>query len=206
MYLGFIANLVKNCSKVQKRTFSKGDLITTYIEKRNQLCILESGSAELIRYDLNGNKIIIEHYNSNDIFGEIFYRISTNNELFVEAKTNCSVLFLIFDNFDGNCNSICDFHNTFIKTFPSLFLKKIIELNTRIELLSKRSIRDKILSYFNTISSKDRSISISLPFSLTDLADYLGVDRSAMMRELRSLKEEGFIEKSGNRITLLYKK
>lgn len=78
-------------------------------------------------------------------------------------------------------------------------------LNTRIELLTKRSIRDKLIGYFTLISSKNLNKSFTLPFSLTDLADYLSVDRSAMMREMKSLKEEGFIEKNGNRITLLYK-
>ena len=78
-------------------------------------------------------------------------------------------------------------------------------LNTRIELLTKRSIRDKLIGYFTLISSKNLNKSFTLPFSLTDLDDYLSVDRSAMMREMKSLKEEGFIEKNGNRITLLYK-
>ena len=75
----------------------------------------------------------------------------------------------------------------------------------RIELLTKRSIRDKLIGYFTMLSTRNLSKSFSLPFSLTDLADYLSVDRSAMMRELKLLKEEGFIEKNGNKITLLYK-
>ena len=75
----------------------------------------------------------------------------------------------------------------------------------RIELLTKRSIRDKLLGYFSLISTRNLSPSFELPFSLTDLADYLSVDRSAMMRELKLLKEDGFIEKSGNRITLNYR-
>lgn len=88
---------------------------------------------------------------------------------------------------------------------PELILNKMTVLNTRIELLTKRSIRDKLIGYFTLISSKNLNKSFTLPFSLTDLADYLSVDRSAMMREMKSLKEEGFIEKNGNRITLLYK-
>ena len=75
----------------------------------------------------------------------------------------------------------------------------------RIELLTKRSTRDKILGYFTMLSSRNLSKSFSLPFSLTDLADYLSVDRSAMMREIKLLKEDGFIEKNGNKITLIYK-
>ena len=58
----FIRNLDLNCSKVQKKNFHKGEVITNYITKRNQLCILLSGEADLVRYDFNGNKTIVEHF------------------------------------------------------------------------------------------------------------------------------------------------
>ena len=200
----FIKDLDSNCSKVQKKTFHKGEIITSYIAKRNQLCILLSGEAELVRYDFNGNRTIVEHFSSNDIFGEIFYTVTTNNELLVEAKENSSVLFFIYDDIKEKCKKNCDFHNKLLLNLPELFLNEIIDLNMRIEFLSKRTIREKLLGYFTIISTRNMSKSFKIPFSLTDLADYLSIDRSSMMRELKSLKEEGFIEKSGNRITLLY--
>ena len=79
------------------------------------------------------------------------------------------------------------------------------EKNERIEILTKKTIRDKLLEYFNIYRKKHASKIIYLPFSFTDLADFLAVDRSAMTRELKNLKEEGFIETKGRRITLLYK-
>ncbi len=200
----FVKSLDINCSKVQKRNFNKGEVITNYIAKRHQLCILLSGEAELVRYDFNGNKNIVEHFSSNDVFGEIFYSVSTNNELFVEARQNSCVLFFIYDDVKVKCKNNCDFHEKLLLNLPELFLNEIIDLNMRIELLSKRTIREKLLGYFNIVSTKNMSKSFKIPFSLTDLADYLSIDRSAMMRELKSLKDEGFIEKSGNRITLLY--
>ena len=75
IYLGFINNLHINCSKIQQKEFNKNEVITTYIAKRNQLCILLNGEADLVRYDFNGNKTIVEHFNKNDIFGEIFYTV-----------------------------------------------------------------------------------------------------------------------------------
>lgn len=192
----FIKDLDNNCSKVQKKNFSKGEVITTYIEKRNQLCILLFGEADLVRYDFNGNRTIVEHYSVNDIFGEIFYTVNTNNELFVEAREDSCVLFFIYDDIKTKCKSNCKFHEKILLNLPELFLYEIADLNTRIELLSKRTIREKLLGYFNIVSSKTISKSFSIDFSLTDLADYLSVDRSAMMRELKSLKEEGIIEKN----------
>ncbi len=200
----FIERLHTNCSKVTIKSFSKGETVTTYIEKRNQLCILLSGEADLIRYDFNGNKTIIGHFTTNDVFGEIFYPANTNNELFVEARKNSEVLFLLYDDILNKCKRTCSFHEELYSSLINIILDNVITLNTRIELLTKRSIRDKLLSYFELLSSKTLTKTITLPFSLTDLADYLSVDRSAMMRELSHLKEDGLLKKHGNKITLLY--
>lgn len=192
------------CIKSQKKFFPAGTVITTYMEKRKQICILLSGKAELIRYDLKGNRDIIEHFSQNDIFGEVFHNVNTNNELFVEAIKDCEVLIFLYDDLRVKCRQNCSFHTTLVSTMLELILNNTISQNTRIEILSKRSIREKLLSYFNILSSKNFSKNITLPFSLTSLADYLSVDRSAMMREIKNLIDEGFISKNGNKIKLLY--
>lgn len=202
--LNFFKSLDSRCYKVSKKYFVRGSTVTTYIEKRNQVCILLEGSADLIRYDFNGNKAIIGHFTSGDVFGEAFYPAKTNNELFVLAKEDVQVLIFIYDNIIHKCKSNCSIHKDFSQNLQMLIINNMIELNTKIELLSKKNIRDKLLSYFDILSSKKLSKSFTIPFSLTDLADYLSVDRSAMMREISHLKEEGFIEKNGRKITLLY--
>lgn len=113
-------------------------------------------------------------------------------------------MFFIYDDLQKKCKPHCVFHQKLLDSLSSLYLNKVIELNTRIELLSKRTIREKLLGYFNVVSSKNMGKTFQLSFSLTDLADYLSVDRSAMMREIRNLMDEGFISKQGNRIKLLY--
>lgn len=201
----FIKKFETSCHRVQKRTFLKNEIITSYIKKRNQFCILVSGNANLVRYDLNGNRTIVEHFSKNDVFGEVFYTITTNNELLVEARDKCEVLFYGYNDIHNKCRNNCKFHQELSEDLPELILSKVTDLNMRIELLTKRSIRDKLIGYFSMLSTRNLSKTFSLPFSLTDLADYLSVDRSAMMRELKLLKEEGFIEKNSHKITLLYK-
>lgn len=200
----FLKDFSATCKNVQKKSFKKSQTITTYIQKRNQVCIILEGEADLVRYDLNGNKSIIEHFTKNDILGEAFYIVTTNNELSVEAKKNCEVLFFNYDNIHQKCRNNCKFHQTLSENFSNLILNKVMDLNTRIEILTKRSIREKLRGYFNILSTRNLSKTFTLPFSLTDLADYLSVDRSAMMRELKLLGDEGFIKKNGNKITLLY--
>ncbi|MFR2570502.1 MAG: Crp/Fnr family transcriptional regulator [Clostridia bacterium] len=201
----FISEFAKSCDKMKKKKFKKNEIITTYIKNRNQLCILLNGHADLVRYDLNGDKTIVEHFSKQALFGELFYTITTNNELLVEAKSNCTVLFYVHNDLFEQCKDNCPFHKTLSDNLPKLILSKVTDLNMRLELLTKRSTRDKLLGYFSLLSTRNLSRTFKLSFSLTDLADYLSVDRSAMMRELRSLKEDGFIEKNGNSITLLYK-
>ena len=200
----FFKSLDSNCSRVIKKAFHKNETVTTYIENRSQLCVLLSGEVDLIRYDFNGNKTIIGHFSKNNIFGEVLYPANTNNELFILAKTDCEVLFFSYNDIWHKCKSNCSFHKDFSEQLNKLIVKKVIDLNTRIELLTKKNIRDKLLSYFNILSSKTFNKTFNIPFSYTDLADYLSVDRSAMMREISHLIEEGFIEKKGKRITLLY--
>lgn len=201
----FIESFSGNCENVQKKYFKKNQVITTYIQKRNQICILLRGEADLVRYDFNGAKSIIEHYICDDIFGEAFYVITVNNELSVEAKKDCEVLFFSYNNLYNKCRENCKFHKILTENFSKIFVEKMKTLNTRIEILTKRSIREKILGYFNILSTRSLSKTITIPFSLTDLADFLSVDRSAMMREIKSLKDDGFIAKEGNKFKLLYK-
>ena len=200
----FIENFKNNCNKTQTKKFAKGETVTNYIEKRNQICIVLSGEVDLVRYDLNGTKTIIGHFIADDVFGEAFYPANIDNELFAVAKKNTEVLFFTYDTLLTKCKKNCDFHRILISNLSELFLEQIVSLNLRIELLTKRNIRGKILSYFEILSKRGLRKTFSIPFSYTDLADFLSVDRSAMMRELKLLIDEGFIRKNGNKVTLLY--
>ena len=200
----FIKNFVNNCNKIQIKKFTKDEIVTTYIEKRNQLCIVLSGEVDLIRYDVNGNKTIISHFVTDDVFGEVFYPANTNNELFAIARKNSEILFYTYDSLLTKCRRNCDFHKTLTSSLSELFLNNIVELNLRIELLTKRSTRSKILSYFDILSKGSLRKTFTLPYTYTDLADFLSVDRSAMMREFKLLIDDGFIKKNGSKITLLY--
>ena len=200
----FIKNFVNNCNKIQIKKFAKDEIVTTYIEKRNQLCIVLSGEVDLIRYDVNGNKTIISHFVTDDVFGEVFYPANTNNDLFAIARKNSEILFYTYDSLLTKCRRNCDFHKTLTSSLSELFLNNIVELNLRIELLTKRSTRSKILSYFDILSKGSLRKTFTLPYTYTDLADFLSVDRSAMMREFKLLIDDGFIKKNGSKITLLY--
>lgn len=196
-------NLVK-LLKYKNKAYNKGDTITTFIEKREQICLLLEGEVDLIRYDSSGQKIIIHSFEKGQIFGEFFHVINSNNELFVVAKTDCLLFsfnyrdLIDFKNSKGNC------YSEIIECLLLNLKLKIMESNERIEILTKQTIREKLLSYFEVLSFRKMRRQFYLPFSYIDLADYLVIDRSAMMRELKNLVDEGFIDRDKNKITLLY--
>lgn len=202
----FTKQLQNSCTKIQIKKVEKNNTITTYIKNRNQIYILASGKADLIKYDVNGNKTIIETLNENDIFGEVFFPITSNNELFVVAKENCEVISFTFDDIIKKCSRTCKFHEMLKTSLLNLIINKIVTQNIRIELLTKRSIREKLKSYFSSLSNNFSIKTFSIPISYTDLADYLSIDRSAMMRELKALQDDNIILRKGNKITLKSKK
>ncbi|MDO5556202.1 MAG: Crp/Fnr family transcriptional regulator [Clostridia bacterium] len=200
----FIEELNKNCALTEIRKFKKNEIITTYLLKRNQMCILLKGEAYLARYDKEGNRRIIYYFKENDIFGEAFYKIHTNRELFVVAKKDCEVLLLPYDIIE-NCNKDCTFHITLLKNLPDLILHRVSEINYRTELLANKSIKEKLLSYLYNLSIENNNKTFEIPISLSELADYLVIDRTAMMKQFRKLQDKKIILKKKNKITIIDK-
>lgn len=198
----FIQEIAKGCTLTEIKKFKKDEIITTYLLKRNRMCFLLKGEAFLARYDKDGNRRIIYYLKENDIFGEAFYKIYNNREIFVMAKKDCEVLFLPYDNLE-NCNKECTFHITLLKNLPDLILTGVTNINHRTELLTNRTISDKLLAYLYDLSDKNNSKSFELPISLSELADYLVIDRTAMMRQIKKLVDEGIISKNKNKIKIL---
>lgn len=198
----FINKLQTNCKLTEVKEYQAGEVITTFLIRRNQFCILLEGEAQLITYDKEGNKKILYYYKKNDIFGEALFKIYMDRELFVLAKKKCKILIYPYDTAE-KCNEICTYHIEVLRTLPDLILHNIAEQNFRILLLTHKSVRDKLLTYFHALSTENNSKNFILPFSLTDLSDYLIIDRSAMMRELKKLQDEKIIKKEKNKITLL---
>lgn len=192
-----------NCLQCRQVSYKKERTIVSNLINTKMVCIVINGTVDLIRYDYNGNRTILEELHENDVFGEIF-SANLSNEISVMAKTDCEIMFLDYQCIITRCKKNCPFHDKFIENMLDLVSKKMIEKNERIEVLTQRSIRDKLLSYFEKLARRKISKSFTLPASYTDLADYLSIDRSAMMREIKKLKDEGFIQTKGKKVTMLY--
>ena len=173
--------------------YKKGQTITYALKNRYLIGVIVSGEANMIHY---------EEMVTGDIFSDMF--VSNHaSELAVIATKDANVIFISYDELIKKCET-SQYALMILDNLFNVMSKKIIKRNERIELLTARSIRNKLLAYFELEAKKNNSKSFNLNYSYTDLADYLAIDRSAMMRELKNLKEDRLIKDVNKKITLLF--
>jgi len=190
--------------QVHTYNFSKNQEILPTIRKENIISIMIKGSAQIINYDYEGNENIIENLYENSIFGTNIS--ATNNENYeIIAKENTEIIVIDYNKLLDLKNIKHEYFNVFIHNLFEIINIKYKETNEKIRILEKKTIRDRLLEYFDILYKKTYTRNIYLPFSFKDLADYIAVNRSAMFREIRNLKNEKFIDTKGKRVTLLYK-
>ena len=184
--------------------YKKNQEILPTIKNENIIGIILDGHAQIINIEYNGDEIIIENLYNDSVFGT---NISlTNNENYqIVSKENTQILVIDYDKLLNPTNLKHSYFNIFLKNLFDIINTKFKEKNERMRILEKKQIREKLLEYFEIQHKKSRLKSIYLPFAFKDLADYLAVNRSAMFRELKNLKDERLIEINDRKITLLYK-
>lgn len=176
--------------------------ILTSVKLDNMIGIVLSGYMQIIRTDYNGNRTIIEELTENDVFGTTIS--SLTNECEIITKEDTKIVIIDFNNILNDVENNLSYYKQFIKNLLEIYSDKINTKNERIEILTKKTIRDKLLEYFKIVSKRNNSKKIYLTMTYIELADYLAVDRSAMTRELKNLTDEGFIDRVDKKITLLY--
>ena len=184
--------------------FNENTNIPKSIIDNNSIGIVVEGYIQIIRINYNGTNALIEELQDNDVFGSSISYLKSSDYI-ATAKENTKLILIDRNSiiiFKENSKS---YYNQFIKNLFLILNEKMQDKNRRIQILTRRTIRNKLLEYFNLTSKGTGSKNIYLPFSFIALADYLAVDRSALSREIKYLKEEGFIDVKGKRITLLYK-
>lgn len=190
------------CFKPEERSFRKGDTILVYETELKNLCVLLSGKAHLYCVDSDGEYTLLENYRPNDIFGEVFALPYSGLGYVVEADADCRVMFIKMTCIYGRCPNACEHHTKLNSNLFKLTAKKAQMLALRINMISKKTVRQKLLSYFEYMQEKYGN-SFETELSLSGLANYLCIDRTSLMRELRMMKDEGIIDSKGRSITIL---
>ena len=189
------------CFDARKILYKKERTILTNMSNTTIFGVILSGTANIIRVDYNGVRNILERLTEGDIFGGPLYE-SVNNELSIIATSDTEVLLFDYHHIVNRCKKNCEYHSRLIENMLQILARKVQANNEKLLIISKKTIREKLLEYFQTKARNNGSKSFKMDFTLTDLADYLSIDRSAMMREIKNLKEDGFIEIINKRIYL----
>ena len=199
------ANIVKLLKLLEAHTmvFTKDMTISKTIIDKKSIGIVTKGYIQILRNNDDGNDTLIDELFENDIIASsISYTEANEYEMIAKEETHV----ILFD--EDTLMNIEDtsktYYNQFIKNLFLILNEKNKLKNERLQIITKKSIRDKLLEYFYINRKKTGSNNIYLPYNYTALADYLGVNRSALMRELKNLKDEGFIESKSRKIKLLY--
>lgn len=184
-------------------TYQKGVNIAYLFKDKESIGSVIEGSLDIIRIDYNGTRTIIETIYEDEILGTSLTSLLSNDYEII-TREDTKILWLDYKVILGINDTKYSYYNQFIKNLLMIALEKNTLKNERIEILTQKTIRNKLLEYFRIEALKNRSKIIYLKSTWQDLADYLAIDRCAMTRELKYLKEEGFISVKGRVITLLY--
>ena len=185
-------------------TFRKGEIVAFEAENIKHIGIVLSGAVDMVKEDLWGNKTMLVRMGRNELFGETFACGSDNLSVVTFlVSEDARILFMPFDRVMHSCTMACVFHHRLIENMVHIIANKNRDLMRKVEVVSKRTIREKLLAYLSIQAQIQDSRYLQIPLGRVELAEYLCVDRSALTRELVKMKEDGLIDYDRNCFRLL---
>lgn len=182
-----------HCFRPQFKKYSQGETIMRHSDQDQKIGVIQSGSAQLQSLDFNGNCSFLETYEARDIFGGLFLLPLNNFEYLVTAKEACQVIFLDYQHIITPCRNLCPHHPQLINNLFLMAAEHSQTLSLHLNILSQPTTRAKLMAYLNYTRCLIGENPFTIPMSLSALAEYLCVDRSAMTRELRAMTRQGLL-------------
>ena len=188
------------CLDARIRRFEKGETVIAAGGCVTEIGLVLSGSVLLSKLDYRGNVLLLDKPGEGAVFGESLACLGgVNRSLEVTAAEGTEILFLDVSRVVKTCSSACSFHQRIIENLLMDIAGKNQRLNLKMEHLSKRTTKEKLLSYLSSHCGEDETEWFTIPLNRQQLADYLCVDRSAMSWELCRMRDEGLLEFHKNR-------
>lgn len=197
LFAGIDANEIQimlGCLSPQVKTYKKDSFILTAGETTDSLALLLDGSVYILQEDFWGNRNILSVISPAGAFAESFAATGRPLSVSALAATDAIVMFLNLRRVLTTCSSACTHHRRIIENLLAKLAEKNHQLNEKLSHMSKRSTREKLLSYLSAEAARRNSNIFEIPFNRQQLADYLSVERSALSAELSKLKAEGLLD------------
>lgn len=195
---------VLSCTGYHISTFRKGDIVAFEAENIKHIGIVISGAVDMVKEDIWGNKTMLVRIHENEVFGETFACGADNLSVVTfMVSQDARILFMPFNRVMRSCSMACQFHTRLIENMVYIIANKNRDLMRKVEVVSKRTIREKLLAYLSVQSQIQGTRYFEIPLGRMELAEYLCVDRSALARELVKMKEEGLLDYDKNCFRML---
>ncbi|MGI6747543.1 MAG: Crp/Fnr family transcriptional regulator [Anaerovoracaceae bacterium] len=195
---------VLKCLGATEKKYKKNEVILLAGKKVDSVGVLVEGNAQITRDDAEGNRTILSELEKADLFAEAYVAASyAEIPVTVIATSDCRIVWIPFTRIVGTCTSSCEFHRILIQNMMRVIAIKNIFMNEKMRILSCKTTKEKLMTYLNDYSERVGKNKFKIPFSRSELADFLGVDRSAMSRELSKLRDAGYIRYNKNEFELL---
>lgn len=197
-----IASLLQ-CLQATEQTYQKGETILSEGSITENMGIVLSGMALISCGDIWGNTSVLGHVTPGSVFAEVYACIPGEPLLItVSAAEDTTILFINVGRILSTCTNACPFHTRLARNLLTVCAHKSLQLSQRILHTSSKSIRGRLMSYFSQCAKQAGNSTFQIPYNRQQLADYLGVDRSAMCHELSKMQKEGLISYEKNRFSL----
>lgn len=196
---------ILNCTKSATENFHEGEYIVKPNADIGKIAVILKGKAHIISEDFCGNSSIISEINEGEIFCEA-YALAPYERVTYSAVAQCptTVVFIDIQCIQAPCKELYSCQLQLFNNLLRILARKNIGYMQKMEHISKRSTRQKLLSYFTEQMHRYHSPSFDISFNRQQLADYLSVDRSAMSSELSKMQKDGLIRYNLNHFELLF--
>ncbi|WP_040195657.1 Crp/Fnr family transcriptional regulator [Candidatus Soleaferrea massiliensis] len=192
------------CLSARTAYYEKNEQILRFGDAVDTVGMVLSGSIHVSKEDFWGNRNILTVAGPGELFAETYACVpDALLSVSVTAAVPAEVLFLDVRRVLTTCSSSCVFHARLIRNLLSVMAAKNLAMNEKMTHMSRRTTREKLLSYLSAQSLRQGSPVFDIPYNRQQLADYLSVDRSAMSNELCKLRDEGVLRFERNHFTLL---
>lgn len=191
------------CVDARERRCSRGEALLRAGDVTRSLGLVLSGSVNITVHFYWGGSHIFGRMGPGEIFAET-YAVLPDRELMcdaVAAEDTCA-LFMDMAALTGLCDSACSFHRQVMRNLLGLFAEKNLALSRRMMHTASKSTRERLRSFLSEQAAVNGSPRFTIPFSRQQLADYLGVERSALSAELSRMQKDGLIRYRRNDFTL----
>ena len=187
------------CLGTVKKRFRRAEFISLEGDRPGQAGVLLRGAVRMIQEDARGNQVLLDSVGEGDLFGESFICAEERgSSVSFQAASDCTVLFLPLCRVLRTCSASCEFHHRLIENLAKIMARKNRLLLERLEILSRRTIRERLLTWFAQQARESGNGRFTCPMGRLEMAEYLCVDRSALTRELARMKREGLVDFSRN--------